>query len=75
MTTTVPIPQGLPMDRDASPFDPPSAITRLRAVRPVSPMVFPDGHEGLRLAVPAGEVPLRTDMNIYGVHALPVTWS
>jgi cytochrome P450 len=29
----------------------------------------------LRLAVPAGEVPLRTDMNIYGVHELPVTWS
>jgi cytochrome P450 len=28
----------------------------------------------LRLAVPAGEVKLRTDMNIYGVHALPVTW-
>jgi cytochrome P450 len=29
----------------------------------------------LRLAVPAGEVQLRTDMNIYGVHALPVTWA
>ncbi|MFI6094618.1 cytochrome P450 [Lentzea sp. NPDC051213] len=28
----------------------------------------------LRLAVPADEVPLRTDMAIYGVHALPVTW-
>ncbi|MCP2255800.1 Cytochrome P450 [Prauserella aidingensis] len=28
----------------------------------------------LRLAVPADDVPLRTDMNIYGVHALPVTW-
>ena len=28
----------------------------------------------LRLAVPADEVPLRTDMSIYGVHALPVTW-
>ncbi|MFJ9812611.1 cytochrome P450 [Streptomyces sp. NPDC101158] len=28
----------------------------------------------LRLAVPADEVPLRTDMNIYGVHRLPVTW-
>ncbi|MFF5970338.1 cytochrome P450 [Streptomyces sp. NPDC012769] len=28
----------------------------------------------LRLAVPAEEVPLRTDMNIYGVHRLPVTW-
>ncbi|RSS66136.1 cytochrome P450 [Streptomyces sp. WAC06614] len=28
----------------------------------------------LRLAVPAAEVPLRTGMNIYGVHRLPVTW-
>lgn len=28
----------------------------------------------LKLAVPADEVPLRTDMSIYGVHALPVTW-
>ncbi|GAA4517063.1 cytochrome P450 [Nonomuraea ferruginea] len=29
---------------------------------------------GLRLAVPADEVPLRADMAIYGVHRLPVTW-
>ncbi|HEX6342053.1 cytochrome P450 [Umezawaea sp.] len=29
----------------------------------------------LRLAVPVEEVPLRTDMAIYGVHALPVEWS
>jgi cytochrome P450 len=29
---------------------------------------------GLRLAVPAEEVPMRTDMAIYGVHSLPVTW-
>ncbi|MEU7071678.1 cytochrome P450 [Streptomyces narbonensis] len=28
----------------------------------------------LRLDVPAEEVPLRTDMSIYGVHRLPVTW-
>ncbi|MCF6473466.1 cytochrome P450 [Nonomuraea sp. MG754425] len=28
----------------------------------------------LRLAVEPGEVPLRTDMAIYGVHRLPVTW-
>ncbi|MFD8972713.1 cytochrome P450 [Streptomyces sp. NPDC059593] len=28
----------------------------------------------LRLDMPADEVPLRTDMNIYGVHRLPVTW-
>ncbi|MDI1446875.1 cytochrome P450 [Polyangium sp. 6x1] len=45
-TTTVPIPHGLPMERDAGPFDPPRQITRLREARPVSPMVFPDGHEG-----------------------------
>ncbi|GLZ31978.1 cytochrome P450 [Lentzea sp. NBRC 105346] len=43
---TVSVPQGLPMERDAGPFDPPSAITTLRAARPVSPMVFPDGHQG-----------------------------
>ncbi|MFI0215435.1 cytochrome P450 [Streptomyces lydicus] len=29
----------------------------------------------LRLAVPPEEVPLRTNMNIYGVHSLPVTWA
>ncbi|WP_037310968.1 cytochrome P450 [Amycolatopsis orientalis] len=46
MTQTVPVPQGLPMLRDAGPFDPPREITRLRDARPVSPMVFPDGHEG-----------------------------
>ncbi|WP_370945797.1 cytochrome P450 [Amycolatopsis sp. cg5] len=40
------IPQGLPMERDAGPFAPPSEITRLRETRPVSPMHFPDGHEG-----------------------------
>ncbi|SEB40930.1 hypothetical protein SAMN04489727_1491 [Amycolatopsis tolypomycina] len=44
--TQVDVPHGLPMDRDAGPFDPPRAITRLRAARPVSPLVFPDGHEG-----------------------------
>jgi cytochrome P450 len=38
--------QGLPMERDAGPFAPPSAITRLRAGRPVSPLAFPDGHQG-----------------------------
>jgi cytochrome P450 len=31
---------------------------------------FPD----LRLAVPPREIPLRTDMAIYGVHRLPVVW-
>lgn len=46
MTDTVSVPHGLPQQRDAGPFDPPSAITRLRAARPVSPLLFPDGHEG-----------------------------
>ncbi|WIX78485.1 cytochrome P450 [Amycolatopsis carbonis] len=46
MSQTVSVPQGLPMERDAGPFDPPREITRLRDARPVSPMLFPDGHEG-----------------------------
>jgi cytochrome P450 len=46
MSQKVSVPQGLPMDRDAGPFDPPSQITALREARPVSPMAFPDGHEG-----------------------------
>ncbi len=46
MTTTVPVPHGLPMERTAGPFDPPREITELRAQRPVSPLLFPDGHEG-----------------------------
>ncbi|MGW4487559.1 cytochrome P450 [Amycolatopsis sp. NPDC004368] len=29
----------------------------------------------LRLAIPAEEVRLRTDMVVYGVHSLPVTWA
>ncbi|WP_434449300.1 cytochrome P450 [Lentzea sp. E54] len=37
---------GLPTERDVSPFDPPSQITSLRSTRPVSPMLFADGHEG-----------------------------
>lgn len=45
MSATIPVPHGLPMRRDAGPFDPPGEITRLRDARPVSPMVFPDGHE------------------------------
>ncbi|KAA8888076.1 cytochrome P450 [Nocardia colli] len=28
----------------------------------------------LRLAVPAQDIPLRHDMDVYGVHRLPVTW-
>ncbi|MEV0612236.1 cytochrome P450 [Nonomuraea sp. NPDC050404] len=37
------------------------------------PALF-DRFPSLRLAVEPGEVPLRTDMLIYGVHRLPVTW-
>ncbi|MFE0020950.1 cytochrome P450 [Amycolatopsis sp. NPDC059021] len=46
MSQTADIPHGLPMERDAGPFDPPREITRLRETRPVSPLIFPDGHEG-----------------------------
>lgn len=46
MSQTIPVPQGLPTERDASPFDPPSQVSRLRDARPVSPLLFPDGHEG-----------------------------
>lgn len=46
MSRTVPVPHGLPVERDAGPFDPPRRITELRQSRPVSPMIFPDGHEG-----------------------------
>lgn len=45
-TESIPVPHGLPVERDAGPFDPPRAITGLREVRPVSPMIFPDGHVG-----------------------------
>jgi cytochrome P450 len=46
MTHPVPVPRGLPMERDAGPFDPPRRVSRLRETHPVSPLVFPDGHEG-----------------------------
>ncbi|WP_326569654.1 cytochrome P450 [Amycolatopsis rhabdoformis] len=46
MSHTVSVPQGLPLERDAGPFDPPREISRVRDARPVSPMLFPDGHEG-----------------------------
>ena len=46
MRQTVSVPHGLPMARDAGPFAPPRLITELRETRPVSPMIFPDGHEG-----------------------------
>ncbi|WP_067901049.1 cytochrome P450 [Nocardia vaccinii] len=46
MSRTASIPHGLPMQRNRGPFDPPREITELRGVRPVSPLIFPDGHEG-----------------------------
>ncbi|MCK7622829.1 cytochrome P450 [Streptomyces sp. RS10V-4] len=46
MSDTAPLPNGLTSERDAGPFDPPSQFTRLRESRPVSPLLFPDGHEG-----------------------------
>ncbi|GAA4207922.1 cytochrome P450 [Actinocatenispora rupis] len=46
MSETASVPVGLPMQRNAGPFDPPREITRLRETRPVSPMIFPDGHQG-----------------------------
>ncbi|MEU4323715.1 cytochrome P450 [Nonomuraea dietziae] len=42
-------------------------------MRVALPALF-DRFPALRLAVPPEEVPLRTDMMIYGVHRLPVTW-
>jgi hypothetical protein len=27
------------------------------------------------MAIPAAQVKLKTDMNLYGVHELPVTWT
>ncbi len=46
------------------------ARVEMRVALPALFTRFPD----LRLAVPAAEVPLRTGMNIHGVHRLPVTW-
>ncbi|WP_033290158.1 cytochrome P450 [Amycolatopsis jejuensis] len=47
------------------------ARVEMRVAFPALVTRFP----ALRLAVPAGEVPLRPDhQNIYGVHRLPVTW-
>ncbi|HZE41793.1 MAG TPA: cytochrome P450 [Stackebrandtia sp.] len=44
--TEAPIPHGIPTERDAGPFDSPRAVTRLRESRPISRLVFPDGHDG-----------------------------
>jgi cytochrome P450 len=46
------------------------ARVELTVVLPALVTRFP----GLRLAVPAEDIPLRTDMLIHGVHELPVTW-
>ncbi|MBP2479168.1 cytochrome P450 [Crossiella equi] len=46
MTELTTTPQALPTDRDAGPFVPPGFITRLREAGPVTPMTFPDGHQG-----------------------------
>ncbi|GLY70933.1 cytochrome P450 [Amycolatopsis taiwanensis] len=46
------------------------ARVELQVVLPALLTRFPT----LRLAIPAEDVPLRTDMLIYGVHELPVTW-
>ncbi|MCO1574378.1 cytochrome P450 [Crossiella sp. SN42] len=46
------------------------ARVELRVAIPALLTRFPT----LRLAVPAEEVPLRTGLDIYGVHRLPVTW-
>jgi cytochrome P450 len=46
------------------------ARVEMRAAFPALLRRFPT----LRLAVDPADVPLRTDSNIYGVHALPVTW-
>ncbi|MEU1313384.1 cytochrome P450 [Streptomyces cinnamoneus] len=46
------------------------ARVEMRVALPALLTRFP----GLRLAVPPGDVPLRTASTIYGVHRLPVTW-
>ncbi|MER6915140.1 cytochrome P450 [Streptomyces sp. NPDC000594] len=46
------------------------ARVEMRVALPALLARFP----GLRLAVPADEVPLRAGLDVYGVHRLPVTW-
>lgn len=41
----VAVPHGLPTARRC-PFDPPAELARLREQRPISRMIYPDGHEG-----------------------------
>jgi cytochrome P450 len=61
------IPHGLPMERDAGPFDPPRAITGLRETRPVSPMIFPDGYEAVRRLMADTRFSSRQDLGILHV--------
>ncbi|MDA3645087.1 cytochrome P450 [Saccharopolyspora indica] len=76
MTDTVPVPHGLSPERDAGPFDPSSQVSRLRQARPVSPLIFPDGHEGwlitgydeVRQAMADTRLSSRLDLGV--VHAL-----
>ncbi|GAA4062582.1 cytochrome P450 [Nonomuraea soli] len=46
------------------------ARVEMRVTLPALMRRFP----ALRLAVPAEEIPMRHDMDLYGVHRLPVTW-
>lgn len=47
MTSPPTVVTGLPMTRPAGcPFDPPRELARLREQRPISRMLFPDGHVG-----------------------------
>ena len=45
MTSTLPTPNGTPTRRSC-PFAPPAELIALRNERPVSRMIYPDGHEG-----------------------------
>ena len=61
----------LPALAGAQIYEPLADSVRAR----LSTQVADRAQANLNLAVPAGEVKLRTDMNIYGVHELPVTWT
>ncbi|MGW6334694.1 cytochrome P450 [Nocardia rhamnosiphila] len=79
MSDNASVPHGLPTERDAGPFDPPREITRLREARPVSPLLFPDGHAGwlvtgyeeVRALLADTRFSSRLDVGI--VHALDAT--
>lgn len=45
MTEVPAWPRGLPLERQC-PFAPPAQLEQLREHRPLSPMTYPDGHEG-----------------------------